>query len=73
MDVENMFKYFESNYVWSLAVAAAIEMGAKIGEIEEMCRPLLDIAKQGDDEGTALFLSSWEKGGDKLVALAEED
>ncbi|WP_120429731.1 alpha/beta hydrolase family protein [Acinetobacter baylyi] len=68
-----MFKYFESNYVWSLAVAAAIEMGAKIGEIEEMCRPLLDIAKQGNDAGTALFLSSWEKGGDKLVALAEED
>lgn len=68
-----MFKYFETNYVWSLAVAAAIEMGAKIGEIEEMCRPLADIAKQGDDLGTAAFLASWEKGGDNLVALAEED
>ncbi|HEO1802624.1 esterase FrsA [Acinetobacter baumannii] len=68
-----MFKYFESNYVWSLAVAAAIEMGAKIGEIEEMCRPLADIAKQGDDPGTAAFLASWEKGGDNLVAMAEED
>lgn len=68
-----MFKYFETNYVWSLAVAAAIEMGAKIGEIEEMCRPLVDIAKEGDDSGTAAFLASWEKGGDNLVALAEED
>lgn len=68
-----MFKYFETNYVWSLAVAAAIEMGAKIGEIEAMCRPLADIAKEGDDSGTAAFLTSWEQGGDNLLALAEED
>ena len=68
-----MFKYFETNYVWSLAVAAAIEMGAKIGEIEAMCRPLADIAKEGDDSGTAAFLASWEQGGDNLLALAEED
>lgn len=68
-----MFKYFETNYVWSLAVAAAIEMGAKIGEIEAMCRPLADIAKEGDDPGTAAFLASWERGGDNLVELAEED
>lgn len=68
-----MFKYFETNYVWSLAVAAANEMGAKIGEIEAMCRPLADIAKEGDDPGTAAFLASWEQGGDNLLALAEED
>ncbi|MFV5516879.1 alpha/beta hydrolase family protein [Acinetobacter gerneri] len=68
-----MFKYFETNYVWSLAVAAAIEMGAKIGEIEAMCRPLIDIAKEGDDLGTAEFLASWERGGDHLLSLADED
>lgn len=69
----SMFQYFETNYVWSLAVAAAIEMGGKIGEIEAMCRPLRDVAREGDDEGTPAFLAAWEAGGDNLVALAEED
>ncbi len=69
----SMFQYFETNYVWSLAVAAAIEMGGKIGEIEAMCAPLKAIARQGDDEGTQAFLAAWEAGGDNLVALAEED
>jgi hypothetical protein len=68
-----MFQYFETNYVWSLAVAAALEMGGKIGEIEAMCRPLTDIARQGDDSGTEAFLKSWEAGGDNLVELANED
>jgi hypothetical protein len=68
-----MFQYFETNYVWSLAVAAALEMGGKIGEIEAMCRPLADIARQGDDSGTEAFLKSWEAGGDNLVELANED
>ena len=54
----SMFQYFETNYVWSLAVAAAIEMGGKIGEIETMCRPLLEVARQGDDEGTQAFLAA---------------
>lgn len=68
-----MFQYFETNYVWSLAVAAAIEMGGKIGEIEAMCRPLVEVARQGDDAGTQAFLKAWEAGGDNLVALAQED
>ncbi|QDG60689.1 S9 family peptidase [Pseudomonas sp. NIBRBAC000502773] len=68
-----MFQYFETNYVWSLAVAAAIEMGGKIGEIDTMCRPLLEVARQGDDAGTQAFMAAWEAGGDNLVALAHED
>jgi Dipeptidyl aminopeptidases/acylaminoacyl-peptidases len=69
----SMFQYFETNYVWSLAVAAAIEMGGKIGEIDTMCRPLLEVARQGDDAGTQAFMAAWEAGGDNLVALAQED
>lgn len=69
----SMFQYFETNYVWSLAVAAALEMGGKVGEIETMCRPLITVARQGDDEGTQAFLTAWEQGGDTLLALAEED
>lgn len=68
-----MFEYFQGNYVWNLSINLAMEMGARIGEIDEMCRPLLDIARQGDDPGTQAFLQSWVTMGDKLVGLAEED
>ncbi|VTU27971.1 hypothetical protein H4CHR_02107 [Variovorax sp. PBS-H4] len=40
-----MFSYFPTNYVWNLSVDIAIEMSAKIGEIEEMCAPLQQAAK----------------------------
>ncbi|MBV8105534.1 MAG: prolyl oligopeptidase family serine peptidase [Hyphomicrobiales bacterium] len=68
-----MFKYFPTNYVWNLSVDLAIEMGAKIGEIEEMCAPLQDAAKQPDAAGTAAFRGTWSRMADKLCALAEED
>ena len=68
-----MFRYFPTNYVWNLSVDLAIEMGAKIGEIEEMCAPLQEAAKQPDASGTAAFRETWSKMGDKLCALAEED
>jgi fermentation-respiration switch protein FrsA (DUF1100 family) len=44
-----LFQYFPNNYVWSLSVAIAFESGAKIGEIEDMCRPGLPeaLAKRG--------------------------
>ena len=68
-----MFRYFPTNYVWNLSVDLALEMGAKIGEIEEMCAPLLDVSKQGDDAGTRLFMQSWVAMADKLCELAAED
>jgi len=69
----SMFQYFPTNYVWSLAVCGALEAGAKIGEIDEACRPLLDIARQGDDPGTEAFFHAWQSMADKLIALAAED
>ncbi|MBR9794295.1 MAG: prolyl oligopeptidase family serine peptidase [Gammaproteobacteria bacterium] len=68
-----MFKYFPTNYVWNLSVDLAIEMGARIGEIEEMCAPLQDAAKQPDKEGTQAFRDTWANMADKLCGLAEED
>lgn len=68
-----MFKYFPTNYVWNLSVDLAIEMGARIGEIEEMCAPLKEAAKQPDKEGVQAFRDTWAKMADKLCALAEED
>ena len=68
-----MFKYFPTNYVWNLSVDLAIEMGARIGEIEEMCAPLQEAAKQPDAAGTAAFRETWSRMADKLCELARDD
>jgi dipeptidyl aminopeptidase/acylaminoacyl peptidase len=68
-----MFKYFPTNYIWNLSVDLAIEMGARIGEIEEMCAPLQEAAKAPDAAGTQAFRETWVRMADKLCVLAEED
>ena len=68
-----MFRYFPTNYVWNLSVDLAIEMGARIGEIEEMCAPLQEAAKQPDAAGTQAFRETWSRLADKLCDLAADD
>ena len=68
-----MFKYFPTNYVWNLSVDLAIEMGARIGEIETMCAPLQEAAKAPDAAGTQAFRETWVRMADKLCVLAGED
>lgn len=68
-----MFRYFPKNYVWNLSVDLSIEMGARIGEIEEMCAPLLAASEHPDADGTRAFRDSWSKMADKLCRLAAED
>ncbi|MCO6187918.1 S9 family peptidase [Rhizobium sp. L1K21] len=68
-----MFKYFPTNYPWNLGVDLAIEMGARMGEIEEMCAPLIEASKSPDKEGVAAFRKTWQTGAEKLLKLAEED
>jgi dienelactone hydrolase len=68
-----MFRYFPTNYVWDLSVNLAIEMGAKMGEIQEMCAPLQDAAKQPDAAGTKAFRETWARMAGKLCELAAED
>ncbi|MEK8029790.1 prolyl oligopeptidase family serine peptidase [Ideonella sp. DXS29W] len=68
-----MFKYFPTNYVWNLSVDLAIEMGARIGEIEAMCAPLQEAAKAHDAAGTQAFRDTWVRMADQLCELAEED
>jgi len=68
-----MFKYFPTNYVWNLSVDLAIEMGARIGEIEAMCAPLQEAAKAPDAAGTQAFRETWARMADQLAELAEED
>jgi dienelactone hydrolase len=68
-----MFKYFPTNYPWNLSVDLAIEMGARIGEIEAMCAPLKEAAQAPDAAGTQAFRETWVRMADKLCELAEED
>lgn len=68
-----MFRYFPTNYVWNLSVDLAIEMGARIGEIEAMCAPLQEAAKAPDVAGTQAFRETWVRMADRLCELADED
>ena len=67
-----LFEYFP-NYIWNLSVAIAMESGAQLGEIVDMCKPIKDAADGGADAGTPMFMKAWAAMGDKLLDLAEED
>lgn len=67
-----VFEYFPGNYVWNLAVVAALNSGGLIDEIDRACRPLRDAAAQGGDAGTDEFLRVWTGLTDQLVAQAED-
>jgi dienelactone hydrolase len=67
-----LFEYFP-NYMWNLSVAMALESGARIGEIVDMCQPLREAAAKSTDAGTPQFMAQWVRMADTLTALAEED
>lgn len=68
-----MFRFFPTNYVWDLSINLAIEMGARMGEIQAMCAPLTEAAKQPDAAGTAAFRETWVRMANQLSELAAED
>ncbi len=67
-----MFEYFRGNYPWNLAINAALNNGANMNEIDEVCRPLVEKAGDGvaasGDWGRA-----WAKLGARMEGLAEID
>ena len=67
-----LFEYFP-NYVWNLSVAMALESGARIGEIIDMCQPLREVAKAGADAGTPMFMAQWVRVADTLVELLQQN
>jgi dienelactone hydrolase len=68
-----MFQYFPTNYVWSLSTMIALTHGGNIGEVDAMCAGILESSRAGDDPGTQAFYEAWKGGGDKLIALADDD
>ncbi|MDB5438685.1 MAG: alpha/beta hydrolase [Caulobacteraceae bacterium] len=67
-----IFDFFP-NYVWNLSVAIAMESGAQLGEIVDMCQPIREAAAKGEDAGTPQFAAQWVAMADKLIGLADED
>jgi hypothetical protein len=61
------------NYIWNLSVAIALESGGQIGEIVDMCQPIIEAAAGGGDAGTPAFMKQWAAMGEKLLELAGED
>jgi dienelactone hydrolase len=68
-----MFAYFPTNYVWSLTVNIALSTGGHLTEVNRMCKPLLDVSRQGDDDGTERFFRAWCELADKMVDYARRD
>ncbi len=68
-----MLEYFPANYVWNLSTNIALLMGGNPGEIDTICRQLVEVSKAGDDAGTVAFFHAWCEQADRLVELAEED
>ena len=68
-----MYLHFPTNYVWSLTTMIAISHGGHMGEIDEICKPILEASKNGDDVGTLEFMYAWKKYADNLVDLAQLD
>ena len=65
-----MFEYFPGNYVWNLAVVAALNSGGLIDEVDRACRPIRAAAARGEDAGTGDFLAAWTDLTDQLDELA---
>lgn len=67
-----MYEPFPGNYVWNLSVNICLGMGGVMGEIDRANDQVREIAKQGEDNGTEAFFSSWLAMADRLVALGDE-
>ncbi|MGC0239494.1 hypothetical protein [Arthrobacter sp. SD76] len=68
-----MFMYFPDNYVWSMSVAAILNSGGLIDEVDRACRPLLEASRSGDDGGTEKLYESWNAVATELIQSAEFD
>ncbi|MDO7836149.1 prolyl oligopeptidase family serine peptidase [Sphingobium sp. HBC34] len=68
-----MFEPFPGNYVWNLATNLALVCGGNHGEIDEANRPIMEAARKGADEGSALMFDSWLRVADQVAANAAAD
>ena len=51
-----MLEFFPTNYVWNLSANIALLMGGNHGEIDTICRQLVEVSKAGDDAGMKKYI-----------------
>jgi len=68
-----MIEYFPSNYVWNLSVNIALATGANSGEVDALCRELIETSQPLGNGGTEAFFCAWRNLGERLVMLAARD
>jgi dienelactone hydrolase len=70
--VSRVYEPFPGNYVWNLSVNLCLAMGGVMGEIDPANDMVRQIAREGEDTGTAAFFEAWGALGNRLSLLGEE-
>ena len=65
-----MFRYFPTNYMWSLAVLRCLAGGGHFGEIHWACEGLQEAAKQQPNGDVAAWYHAWIKLAQQLEKTA---
>jgi dipeptidyl aminopeptidase/acylaminoacyl peptidase len=65
-----VFEYFPTNYIWSLGVAATLNSGGAIDEVDRACRPIREAAESGD-AGTRDLMLAWKRVADQVAEQAQ--
>jgi dienelactone hydrolase len=66
-----VFEYFPTNYIGSLGVAATLNSGGAIDEVDRACRPIREAAERGD-AGTRDLMLAWKRVADQVAEQATE-
>jgi dienelactone hydrolase len=72
-----MFEYFPGQYSWNLGLLMAAQLGGEMTEIDQACRPLLELAQRpnakDDPEAQAAWIERWSTLAGKVEELARRD
>jgi dienelactone hydrolase len=72
-----MFEYFPNHYSWNMGLLMAAQLGGELGEIDEACRPLRELAAHpGAKDGPkaqAAWIEQWSALASKVEAFARRD
>ena len=72
-----MFEYFPTHYSWNMGLLMAAQLGGELGEIDEACRPLRELAAhpgaKDDPKAQAAWIEQWSTLARKVEEFAGRD